>query len=147
MFTLIATWMNNFFRRMQIAARPVWEFRIAYSRDKNGWIIELKESDLETWLPVCERSDNTRNEQLVRRFNSYNEARLFSVQQGFHLVYEQAYFTRKHAPLHPAATAIEQNVALTTSGLELHPTPCPVPAPVAAHSVVRPLSHSHGAHR
>lgn len=137
MFTMIAVWINNFFRRMSIAARPVWEYRLRFDLNKNCWVIELKENDNTDWKPICERNDTTRNEQLLMRFATHAEAQAHAVQIGLHNAYERAYFTTDRKTLPEATPAIERNIAETTA-------PVITPAILPARSVVRPLtSHNH----
>ena len=110
----ITLWLNLFFHRWAVAGRPVWEFRVRYSNKHTCWLIELKEDDHCVWTPLTECSDQTRNEHLLLKFESYQLAFSEANRLGLGMAYEQAYYTKDKKPLHPAQTAIEHNVLATT---------------------------------
>lgn len=83
----------NFFRAWQRAQRPTWEFRIRFSTELNGWVIEKCELNNEQWITLHERMAQKPYAQIPLFFETFEEAQNYAVSSGLANAYEQVHYT------------------------------------------------------
>lgn len=84
----------NFFRAWQHAQRATWEYRIRFSAEMHGWVIEKCENGDEKWTTLHERLVDKPYAQIPKVFDSFADASKFAADTGL----DQAYQLVRYAP-------------------------------------------------
>lgn len=88
----------SLFRGMQRASRPTWEYRIRFSAEVNGWVIEICEQGNEHWVALHERTAATPYSETPVRYDTYAEARAGATEKGMDNAYEEVIYIKLHRP-------------------------------------------------